>query len=57
MSQCAGYLLAAAGPMAVGALRDALGGWPVPLTVCAGLALVAAAIGILAGRDVRIGAA
>lgn len=56
MAQCIGYLLAAAGPMAMGALHDALGGWRVPLALCTALALLAALIGARAGRARRIGA-
>lgn len=33
MAQSWGYLFAAAGPLALGALRDATGSWQVPLTV------------------------
>lgn len=33
MAQTIGYLLAGAGPLAVGALRDVTGGWQVPLLV------------------------
>ncbi len=51
MSQSVGYLLAAAGPMAMGALHDALGSWQAPLGICAALALVAAVMGFLAGRE------
>ncbi|MFG2890250.1 CynX/NimT family MFS transporter [Streptomyces sp. NPDC048248] len=55
MSQTGGYLLAAVGPLALGAVHQATGGWTVPLLVllgvCAGLAL----LGIGAGRDRRIG--
>lgn len=54
MSQFVGYLLAAIGPIAMGALHDALGSWHVPLGLCAVLALVAAIMGMLAGRDLRI---
>lgn len=54
MSQCVGYLLAAAGPMAIGALHDALGGWSVPLILCIVLALAAAVVGTLAGRSLVI---
>ncbi len=56
MSQCIGYLLAAVGPMAMGALHGWLGGWHVPLGLCVALALVAAVAGMLAGRNLRIGA-
>ncbi len=55
MAQCVGYLLAAAGPIAMGLLRDALGGWSGPLGLCAALALLAAVFGMLAGRDRQIG--
>lgn len=55
MAQCIGYLLAATGPMAMGALHDALGGWQIPLGLCAALALVGALMGLLAGRDRQIG--
>jgi len=55
MSQCVGYLLAAAGPVAMGQLHDLLGGWQVPLLVCAALAAGGVAMGALAGRNLRIG--
>ncbi|MFI6765664.1 CynX/NimT family MFS transporter [Streptomyces sp. NPDC050355] len=55
MAQTGGYLLAAAGPLALGAVHQATGGWTIPLVlllgVCAGLAL----LGMGAGRDRRIG--
>ena len=50
MAQGVGYILAAIGPMAVGLLHDALGGWRLPLMLCAGLAFLAALIGVSAGR-------
>jgi CP family cyanate transporter-like MFS transporter len=51
MAQSVGYLLAAAGPVAVGALHDATGSWTpamVVLLVTEALLLVS---GVLAGRD------
>ncbi|MYT32377.1 MULTISPECIES: MFS transporter [unclassified Streptomyces] len=55
MSQTGGYLLAAVGPLALGAVHQATAGWTVPLVlllvVCAGLAVLA----LGAGRDRRIG--
>ncbi|QRX93302.1 MULTISPECIES: CynX/NimT family MFS transporter [Streptomyces] len=55
MAQTGGYLLAAVGPLALGAVHQATAGWSVPLVlllaVCAGLAL----LGLGAGRDRRIG--
>lgn len=51
MSQCIGYLLASVGPMAIGAMHDALGGWNSSLTLCIALALIATVMGMQAGRD------
>ncbi|NLU69629.1 MFS transporter [Streptomyces sp. HNM0574] len=57
MAQTWGYLLAAVGPLALGAVHDVTGGWTVPivlmLVVCAGLVL----LGIGAGRDKKLLAA
>jgi CP family cyanate transporter-like MFS transporter len=51
MAQTWGYLLAAAGPLALGAVHQATGGWTLPITlmlvVCGALAL----LGLGAGRD------
>ena len=55
MSQCLGYLLAATGPMVIGALHDATGGWRMPLSLCTVLALLAMVMGIVCGRIRRIG--
>ncbi|CAM5322803.1 MFS transporter OS=Streptomyces rimosus subsp. rimosus (strain ATCC / DSM 40260 / JCM 4667 /NRRL 2234) OX=1265868 GN=SRIM_021635 PE=4 SV=1 [Streptomyces rimosus subsp. rimosus] len=56
MAQTWGYLLAAAGPLVLGAVHQATHGWTVPivllLAVCAGLVL----LGMGAGRDRKIGA-
>lgn len=56
MSQCLGYLLAATGPIAIGALHDFTDGWQIPLALCTALALAAMGMGILSGRNRRIGA-
>ncbi|MCB5911565.1 CynX/NimT family MFS transporter [Streptomyces pinistramenti] len=57
MAQTGGYLLAAVGPLILGAVHQLTDGWTVPiillLVVCAGLAL----LGLGAGRDRRIGTA
>ena len=52
MGQALGYLIAAAGPLAFGALHDLTGGWQasMALLVCAGLALAACGYG--AGRGI-----
>lgn len=54
MAQSIGYLLAAAGPVAVGALFDATAGWTVPL-LCVLTALLLQAIAIFyAGRNLQL---
>jgi MFS transporter, CP family, cyanate transporter len=51
MAQSVGYILAAAGPIAAGALHDATGSWTPALAILAGLLVVLAVMGYLAGRD------
>ncbi len=51
MAQSVGYALAAVGPIAVGALHDATGGWTAPLAVLVGVAAVDLAFGLGAGSD------
>ncbi|MCK9508850.1 MAG: MFS transporter [Pigmentiphaga sp.] len=55
MAQSIGYLLAAVGPMAMGALYARLGGWKMPLGLCVALTFAASAVGVLAGRNLHIG--
>jgi CP family cyanate transporter-like MFS transporter len=57
MAQCLGYLLAACGPTLAGLAHDLSGGWAAPLAVGAGLAVVMAVFGALAGRARQIGIA
>jgi MFS transporter, CP family, cyanate transporter len=54
MGQSLGYLFAAVGPVAVGALHDATGGWRVPLAVLVGVAAVHTVVGLRAGRDAHV---
>jgi MFS transporter, CP family, cyanate transporter len=54
MAQTAGYVVAAAGPFAVGALRDLTGGWTVPLLLLVALLAVQGTAGVLAGRDRQV---
>lgn len=49
MAQSCGYLLAAAGPVAVGALHEASGGWTLPLLLLAAVAAAAGVAGLRAG--------
>jgi CP family cyanate transporter-like MFS transporter len=50
-AQSTGYLLSIPGPLLVGALHDAFGGWHVPLLLMTGLLLAQTLTGVLAGRD------
>ena len=49
-AQSAGYLLAATGPIAVGALAEATGGWRAGLLVLLAVQMVQAGFGVMAGR-------
>jgi CP family cyanate transporter-like MFS transporter len=55
MAQSVGYTLAAIGPIAVGALHDAVHGWTAPLLVLVGVALVDLAFGLGAARACYVG--
>ena len=48
--QSIGYLLAAAGPITIGALHDATGSWTVPLLLLTALLVPQALTGLAAGR-------
>jgi CP family cyanate transporter-like MFS transporter len=50
MAQSAGYLIAAAGPVAFGALHDLTAGWTVPMASLAAVVVIQAAAGLGAGR-------
>lgn len=49
-TQCTGYLVAAAGPVVIGALHDLTGDWTVPLTVTAASAAVMGLLGLRIAR-------
>jgi CP family cyanate transporter-like MFS transporter len=51
LAQGGGYLLATTGPLAVGLLHDATGGWDVPIALLLVLCAAELAAGWLAGRD------
>ena len=51
MAQGFGYLLASAGPVAIGTLHAASGGWKVPLTVLTVLLVPQLFAGVLASRE------
>ncbi len=54
MAQCFGYILAATGPAALGALHDASGNWTVPLAVLLLLLVPQVVMGFGAGRDQHV---
>jgi MFS transporter, CP family, cyanate transporter len=56
MAQSFGYLLAALGPPLFGVLRDATGGWTLPLALLLGITACLLAAGLGAARDARVGA-
>ena len=51
MTQSVGYLLSACGPIAIGALHDAVGSWAPALAVCGALCILMVGLGLGAGRD------
>ncbi|MEV7369905.1 MFS transporter [Streptomyces sp. NPDC090301] len=51
MAQTVGYLLAAAGPLAAGALHQATGSWTLPICVVLGVCAAALTVGLFAARD------
>ena len=51
MSQSVGYVIAALGPIAFGALHTLSGGWTVPLLLLVVVLLGQGVIGALVGRD------
>jgi CP family cyanate transporter-like MFS transporter len=55
-AQGAGYLIASTGPLLIGLLHSATGGWTVPLTVLLGVAVLQVISGCLAGRDQTVSA-
>ncbi|MEV4813196.1 CynX/NimT family MFS transporter [Micromonospora avicenniae] len=51
MAQCSGYILAAVGPFALGALHDATSSWAVPLAVLVALGVPTIACGLGSARN------
>ncbi len=51
MSQGVGYVIAALGPLAVGAVHDATGGWSVPTVLLLVVSVLMVVPGLGAGRD------
>lgn len=55
MAQGIGYVIAALGPLAFGALHDATDGWTVPIVAALAVAALLAIPGLAAGRNRTIG--
>jgi MFS transporter, CP family, cyanate transporter len=55
MSQLVGYAVGAVGPLLVGVLYAATGGWSAPLVLLVGVAAVLGTAGVVAGRPVTLG--
>lgn len=55
MAQTIGYLVAGVGPLGMGALRDATGGWTVPLVVVAVVLAPQMAVGLGSARRRTVG--
>jgi len=51
-AQSGGYLVASAGPLELGLLHTATGGWGIPVALLLGLAAVGLAVGVLAARPI-----
>ena len=54
MAQTVGYLLAAAGPLAAGAVHQATGSWTVPIALVLVVCATALGVGLLAARDRKV---
>ncbi|WP_426514298.1 CynX/NimT family MFS transporter [Dactylosporangium sp. McL0621] len=54
MAQAVGYLLAASGPVLIGALRDLSGSWTVPVAALCAVAGLMAVAAFLAGRSATV---
>jgi CP family cyanate transporter-like MFS transporter len=55
MAQTVGYAVAAAGPLLIGVLREATGGWTVPVAVLLAVLVPLLAAGLAAGRTREVG--
>ncbi|MFJ6696803.1 CynX/NimT family MFS transporter [Streptomyces sp. NPDC091272] len=54
MAQTIGYLLAAVGPLAAGAVHQVTGDWTVPIALMLGVCAAALVVGLFAARDRKI---
>ncbi|GAA2946402.1 MFS transporter [Streptomyces enissocaesilis] len=54
MAQTVGYLLAAVGPLAAGAVYEATGNWTLPIALMLGVCAAALVVGLFAARDRKV---
>ncbi|MFE9395613.1 CynX/NimT family MFS transporter [Streptomyces flavidovirens] len=54
MAQTVGYLLAAVGPVAAGAVYEATGSWTLPIALMLGVCAAALVVGLYAARDRKV---
>lgn len=54
MAQSIGYMMAATGPIMIGALHDWTDGWQVPLYTCLTVGIINLVFGLCAGRAIQI---
>lgn len=54
MAQSFGYLLAAVGPVLVGALQDVTGGWTIPLSLLILISVILLIVGISSGKETQV---
>jgi CP family cyanate transporter-like MFS transporter len=55
-AQSLGYLLAATGPLAIGLLHEATGGWTTGLVLLLVIVALQTAVGLAAGRPLHVSA-
>jgi CP family cyanate transporter-like MFS transporter len=54
LAQSVGYLVASAGPLELGLLHSATGGWDIPFALLLAIAVAELAFGVLAGRPLML---
>ncbi|WP_434592250.1 CynX/NimT family MFS transporter [Streptomyces sp. A5-4] len=54
MAQTVGYLLAAVGPLAAGAVYEATGSWTLSIALMLGVCAAALVVGLFAARDLKV---
>jgi CP family cyanate transporter-like MFS transporter len=55
MAQSVGYLVAASGPLVLGAVHDAVGGWTLPMALVTAVTVPQLLAGLGAARPLQVG--